>query len=74
MNRTFDLALLFETVTGRDHKWTIKNVRPDIATVFRPLVDDIIASGLYDAGVKGDLTALKSATLIEETKNELEVS
>ena len=71
MNTTRDLALVFETVTGRDHKWTIKNVRPDIAAVFRPLVQDIIDSGLYDAGTKGDLVTLKSASLIEITVNEI---
>ena len=71
MNTSRDLSLVFETVTGRDHRWTIKNVRPDIATVFRPLVQSIIDSGLYDAGTKGDLTLLKKAELISITTNDI---
>jgi hypothetical protein len=74
MNKTYDLSLVFDTVSGKNHRWTLKNVRSDIASVYRPLVDNIIASGLYDAGSKGDLVSLNSANLIETTKNVITVS
>ena len=73
MDRSYNLALVFETTSGSDHRWTLNNVRPDIATVFRPLVQDIIDSGIYDAGTKGDITVLKKAELIETTVNHVSI-
>ena len=68
MNRQFDLSLKFMTASGSNYTWVVRDVRSDIATVFRTATQGIIDSGAFDAGKKGDVTALLAASLIERIK------
>ena len=69
MDTKFNLDLIFETTSGRDCKWRLADVRPDIAGVYAPLVQGIIASGAFDTGGKGDLVSLIEGKLETVTIN-----
>ena len=69
MNTKYNLDLVFETTGGSDCRWRLTDVRSDIASVYAPLVQGIIASGAFDTGGKGDLVSLIEGKLEEVTSN-----
>jgi hypothetical protein len=71
LDKRFDLKLTFETTSGKNDAWTLKGVREDIAGVYRPLAEAIIASGVYNSRGKGDITSVLSALLTESTSMQI---